>query len=80
MDFSDREIEVARRCLEGDLNETQVNYIITTEKMDRERIDGLMDNLAYSVPMASAAKFIILYIIFNFVFCIFFSLLQIWRN
>lgn len=76
MDFTDREMDVARRCLNGDLNETQINYIAHTEGIDRKKLERLVDDLAYRVPMAAVVKIMLAYMMFNFLFCLFYSLMM----
>jgi hypothetical protein len=71
---TEKELELAKRYLEGDCNDIQFNYIVSTEKLDRNRIERLMEQINYNGPMVAAAKMMLLYIMLHFVFCFVYSL------
>lgn len=72
---TEKELELAIRYMDGDCNDTQFNYIITTERLDRSRVERLVEQIGYNGPMASIAKMILIYIMIHFVFCFVYSLL-----
>lgn len=72
---TEKELELAKRYMDGECNDIQFNYIITTEKLDKNRIELLIEQLSYNGPMASIAKMMLLYIMFHFVFCFVYSML-----
>ena len=71
---TEKELELAKKYLDGDCNDIQFNYIITTEKLDRNRIERLMEQINYNGPMAAVAKMMLLYIMLHFIFCFVYSL------
>lgn len=71
---TEKELELAKRYLEGDCNEIQFNYIIATEKLDRNRVERLVEQINYNGPMASFAKMMLIYIMIHFAFCLIYSL------
>ena len=74
--YTEKEIELARRYSTGDCNETQLNYLVSTEKMDRSKVEELIEKMSYGEPMASMAKTVLIMIVFHFLFCIAYSVLQ----
>lgn len=76
MSYTEKELELATRYMEGDCNETQFNYLLHAQGLDRERVEGLIDHLAYNLPLARAAKIMLMYIAFMSLFCMFCSMLN----
>lgn len=76
MTHAEKEMDLAKRYLDGDCNEIQFNYMLQAQGLDRERVERLVDELAYSLPLARAAKIMLLYIMFMSLFCLFCSILR----
>lgn len=77
MTYAEKELELARRYLDGDCNDTQFNYLLHTQGLDRERVEKIIDELAYNLPLARAAKIMLLYIAFMFAFSMFCSIFHV---
>jgi hypothetical protein len=73
---TEKELELARRYLDGDCNDVQFNYIMTTEKMDKDRMERLIEQISYNSPITSVAKMMLIYIMMHFVFCLLYSLVS----
>lgn len=76
MSATEKEMDLAKRYVDGDCNEVQFNYLVHSQGLDRERVERLVDELSYNLPMARAAKLMLLYMAFNFLFCLFCSILM----
>lgn len=76
MTYTEKEFELANRYMEGNCNETQFNYLLHTQGLDRDRVESLVDELAYNLPLARAAKIMLMYIMFMSLFCLFCSILR----
>lgn len=74
MNHTEKEFELAKRYFFGECNDTQFNYIIHAEKLDRKNVERIIEQISYSRPMVAAAKLMLLYIFFNFLICTLFSL------
>jgi hypothetical protein len=72
--YSEKEIRLAKRYLEGDCNEIQMNYIISTEKLDRSNVDRLISTLSIGDPMIAFAKVILVFMVMHFFVCLFCAL------
>lgn len=70
---TEKELELAKRYALGECSETQLNYIIQTEKLNKERVERLIDQINHD-PIQTVAKLMLLYIIVNFLLCGLFSL------
>lgn len=71
---TEKEVELAKRYLDGDCNEIQLNYIIHTEGMDGKRVEKLIDYMAYHEPINTVVRLMIVYMISHFAFCLAYSL------
>ena len=76
MQYSQREAEVARRYMDGECNEIQLNYIVHTERLDLKRIESIIDQKSYGEPMARASKFLLFYLFAHFFLAALFSLVR----
>jgi len=74
MHYTEKEIELARRYMNGDCNDLQLNYIIATEHMDRDRMEELVDRLSYKEPMENAAKFALACMMVHLTACVVLSI------
>jgi len=72
--YTEKEIDLARRYMDGDCNEIQLNYLINTQNLDRSRIEELVSRMSYAEPMALAAKTVLAMMIVHFVLCLAYSL------
>jgi len=76
MNPTPREQEIARRYLYGECSELQLNYLVHTEKLDRSRIEGLIEHACYRTPLATAAKFLLTCVFAHFLVCLAYALIQ----
>lgn len=66
-------MELARRYMQGDCNEIQFNYIISTEKLDRSSVEELIEKFSYHDPVSTVAKLMIAYIMLHFASCLIYT-------
>ena len=67
---SPREQEIAKRYIEGECNEIQLNYLVTTERLNLSSIESLIENTCYRTPLATAAKFLLACVFAHFFGCL----------
>ena len=72
--YTEKELELAKRYMHGDCNDLQFNYIITTEHMDRDRLEELVDRLSYKEPMENAAKVLLAFMMVHLMACVVISI------
>lgn len=75
MDASEKELEIARKYLNREFTEVQFNYLLFQNKIERSRIESIIEHLSYHEPIAIVAKLMLAYIMVHFVFCVFYSLM-----
>lgn len=76
MNATPREQEIAERYLYGECSELQLNYLVHTEKLDRSRIEGLIEHTCYRTPLATAAKFLLACVMAHFFVCLAYAILR----
>lgn len=74
--YSEKELSLAERYINGECNDIQYNYIVSTEGMDRNRLDELIKEMSYHSPLLVSAKILLLFIVFNFFFCLLYSVVS----
>jgi hypothetical protein len=75
MQTSEKELEIARKYMSNEYTEVQFNYLLVQNKIDRIRMESIIENLSYQEPMAIVAKLMIAYIMTHFAFCVAYSLM-----
>jgi hypothetical protein len=73
MEATDREREIAVRYLRGEYTEVQMNYLAHQCGSDRERMDAILEKISTEMPLANAAKFILMCMLLNFAACTVYS-------
>lgn len=73
MQFEEKEIELARAYLNGELTDVQFNYRLVQNNIDKKRIEILLEEISRYDPISTIVKLLLIYILFNFIFCIFCS-------
>ena len=60
------EISLAKKYLNGDYKDVQLNYWVVQNKFDKQRIENLIDCLRMAEPFLVATKLIIAFILINY--------------
>jgi hypothetical protein len=60
------EISLAKKYLNGDYTDVQLNYWVVQNKFDKQRIENLIDCLRMAEPFLVATKLIIAFILINY--------------
>lgn len=76
MEYTEKEISLAKRYMKGDCNEVQFNYLVHSENVRRERVEQLIEELAHRLPIAGVVKMLLIYMLINLLFCLGVSLTQ----
>lgn len=50
MEYSDKELDLAKRYKNGECNEVQFNFLVVQNKFDKKRIEELAEKLEYQLP------------------------------
>ena len=77
MNYSSKENQLARDYLDGQYNEIQFNYMIYQIGSTKEKMEDLVDNLAYKIPLLMALKFFSIAILFFICLSAIFCLIQL---
>jgi hypothetical protein len=75
MTATEKERDLAIRYLRGEYTEVQMNYLAHQCGSDRERMDRILEKISTEMPLATAAKFILLCMMLHFVACTVYSLM-----
>jgi hypothetical protein len=78
MEYTEKEMELARAYNRGHYNDVQFNYLVVQNRLDKKRMEELLESLGYNEPMAVIAKFVILCMMLHFGVCFFYSVATIW--
>lgn len=73
-------IDLVKRYLSGDYNEIQLNYWIVKNNFDRKEINKLIEYTRSAEPFVFLCKILIIYILFHFAFCFFYSIINFLNN
>jgi hypothetical protein len=60
------EISLAKKYLNGDYTDVQLNYWVVQNKFDKQKIENLIDCLRMAEPFLVATKLIIAFILINY--------------
>ena len=69
MENADVEYNLAKRYVNGDCTDVQLNYLISQSKLDKIRVQQIVKQLEYTSPMANTCKFLILCMMGHFFLC-----------
>jgi hypothetical protein len=69
MDYTDDEIELAHKHLNGECSEVQFNYLVVQNGMDKKKMQELLARLGTHDPLATASKFLIFCMMLHFAMC-----------
>lgn len=69
-------IDLVKRYLSGDYNDIQLNYWIVQNNFDKKEIRRLIEYTKSTEPFVFLCKLIMIYILFNFIFCFFYSIIN----
>lgn len=75
MQTSEKELEIARKYMSNEYTEVQFNYLLVQNKIDRTRMESIIEHLSYHEPIAVVAKLMLAYIMVHFAFCVAYSLM-----
>lgn len=75
-DPTEKEMDLARKYLRGEYTEVQFNYWAVQYGSDRERMERAMERISSEMPLAFAAKFILLCMLLHFMACTAYSLVS----
>lgn len=73
MEATEREKEIASRYLTGEYTEVQFNYLLHQCGSTKERMERIIEQASFQVPLANAAKFILACLLVHFIFCLAYS-------
>jgi SOS response regulatory protein OraA/RecX len=77
MDFyTEEEIEIAKEHLAGRYNEVQLNYVLAQRGIDKYRMESLLEKISRNDPMAVAAKVLVGMMMFHFLACTVYAIVQ----
>jgi len=79
MYHTEKELGIARRYQQGDCNDVQLNYLISTEKLDRDRMEKLIATMGNMDPFVAFAKVALIYIMVHFAACVAYSLFVFYK-
>jgi len=65
-----KESEAARRYLRGDCNDIQLAYLVSSYGSSPERMEAILEKMSFRMPIASASKIILAYIVIEFLACL----------
>jgi hypothetical protein len=74
MHTSEKEIELARKYMNQEYTEVQFNYLLFQNKIEKERMESIIEHLSYQEPMVVAAKMMLIYMMVHFALCLAFSI------
>jgi hypothetical protein len=74
MHHTEKELSIARRYRHGECNDVQLNYLISTERLDRCRMEKLIATMENMDPFVAFAKVLLIYIMIHFAACVVYSL------
>lgn len=77
---TERERELAIGYIRGEYTEVQFNYLAHQCGSDRERMEKIVEDLSTAMPLATAAKFVLLCILAHFVACTAYSIVSFLRG
>lgn len=80
MEYTEREAELACGYLKGEYTDVQLNYLAHQCGSTRERMEEILEEMAAIMPLATAAKFILICIFSHFVFCTVIALASFFRG
>jgi len=60
------EMSLAKKYLNGDYTDVQLNYWVVQNKFDKQKIENLIDCLRMAEPFLVATKLIIAFILINY--------------
>ena len=67
------ETELVRRYISGDFTDVQLNYLIIQNKLDKSRVQNLIEQAKKFEPFIVASKVIIGTMMFHFLMCFLYS-------
>jgi len=74
MKFTEEEIDLAKKYLVGEYTDVQFNYLIFQNKIDKNKMNNLIDYLQSISPIIIASKLLLALLFFHFVACFFYSI------
>lgn len=76
MIYSNKEKELAKRYVSGDLTDVQLNYLAYQNGIDKKRLRRIAKEIKSTEPFFIAAKLIIGFMFFHFFCCFAYSLIN----
>lgn len=73
MNFTEKELDLAKKYINKELTDVQFNYICFQNHIDKKRIDEVVEYLSYQEPFAMVCKFLIFYMLLHFFLCFLYS-------
>lgn len=73
---TEKELDLARGYLRGDYTEVQFNYLAHQHGSDKQRMNSILEKMSSQMPLATAAKFILICIALNFLVCTIYSIVN----
>jgi hypothetical protein len=75
-EYTDDEKELARQYLSGRYTEVQFNYVVVQSGLNKHRMEELLEKISRNEPMAVAAKVVVGMMMFHFLACTIYAIMQ----
>lgn len=73
MDYSQNEMDLAKRYIRGDLTEVQLNYLAFQNGLNKRKIRRLVRYVQSTEPFFIVVKLLIAFMMFHFFTCLLYS-------
>ena len=74
MQTTEKEMELARAYNQGLYTEVQFNYLVVQNRMDKQKMQDLMETISYRDPLVRAAKVLLAFMMIHFLACLFYAI------
>jgi hypothetical protein len=75
--FTDLEIELAKKYISGDYTDVQFNYWIIQNNFNKKRMKRLVDMIKTTEPFYVFCKLLLIFMFFHFLFCFLYSVFTV---
>jgi len=78
MKYTEKELNLAKRYANGDCNDVQLNYLISTNNLDQKKVELLINFCKHSAPFVTFCWVVLLFYVFHLSLCFAYSLYNVW--
>ena len=72
MQYTDKEIDLAKKYLIGEYTDVQFNYLMYQNNIDKNKMNNLINYLESISPIATMCKLLLALLFFHFISCFFY--------